>query len=171
MRALFVPHMVNSLYKLGMHGSASTETRHLSIDLMQTIFDWEQKANEQKPQLEKKVVELRTELEMRVEPKTKEQKEERRRKDDELKATEQELALFWRTPLPYRENVVSYLVRLTTAQLDNASRNTIIARALALLRQIVGPNGWRDVTVKLHFFGRMLEQVSACHCELTLRVY
>ncbi|KIJ57798.1 hypothetical protein HYDPIDRAFT_34782, partial [Hydnomerulius pinastri MD-312] len=41
-RALFVPHMVNSLNKLGLSGTASGESRVLSIDISQVIFNWEQ---------------------------------------------------------------------------------------------------------------------------------
>jgi transformation/transcription domain-associated protein len=118
-RALFVPHMVNSLSKLGMHGTSSSEARLLSIELMQTIFDWEQKATSE---------------------------------------TEQ-TASQWLTPLPYRESVVSYLVRLATATVDPQNRLSFAPRALNLLRAIVGPNGWKDVTVKLNYFSRILEQV------------
>ena len=151
--------MVNLLHKLWLHSSASTETRNLSIELMQVIFDWKQKAAEQKSDLEKKIVELKAGLGRGGDSKTKGQKDKRDEKANELKVIEQELAMFWRTPLPYRENVVSYLVRLTTAQHDNVSCNAIIGRALGVLRQIAGPDAWKDVTVKLHF-GRMLEKAS-----------
>ncbi|KAI0028299.1 FAT-domain-containing protein [Vararia minispora EC-137] len=118
-RSLFVPHMVNSLSKLGLHGTTSSEARLLSIELMQTIFDWEQRAASE---------------------------------------TEQSTG-HWLTPLPYRESVVSYLVRLATAaSIDPQSRVTFAPRAFNLLRSIVGPNGWKDVTVKLNYFSRILEQ-------------
>ncbi|KAF9224621.1 FAT-domain-containing protein [Gyrodon lividus] len=42
-RALFIPHMVNSLHTLGLSGPASEESRTLSIDISQVIFNWEQK--------------------------------------------------------------------------------------------------------------------------------
>ncbi len=56
-------------------------------------------------------------------------------------------------------SVVSYLVRLITTAFDVPSRTVLVPRALALLRSIVGPNGWTEVTVKLNFFSRFLEQV------------
>ena len=40
-RSLFVPHMANSLTKLGMSGSSTPEMRSLSIEILQVIFDWE----------------------------------------------------------------------------------------------------------------------------------
>jgi transformation/transcription domain-associated protein len=66
----------------------------------------------------------------------------------------------WTTPLTYRENLVSYLVRLATS-VDPTMRNSLVPRALALLQKMVGPQGWRDVAFGLRFFLKALEQV--CH--------
>ncbi|KAI0284236.1 FAT domain-containing protein [Russula aff. rugulosa BPL654] len=123
-RALFVPHIVNSLAKLGLHSSVSSESRSLSIDITQTIYDWEQRASKERGSS--------------VPPTGNTQ--------------------IWVTPLPLRESVVSYLVRLITTAVDGQSRTVLVPRALALLRSIVGPNGWTEVTVKLNFFSRFLEQ-------------
>ena len=123
-RALFVPHIVNSLAKLGLHSSVSGESRSLSIDITQTIYDWEQRATKEKGS-----------------------------------STSTGGTPIWVTPLPLRESIVSYLVRLITTAFDAQSRSVIVPRALALLRSIVGPNGWTEVTVKLNFFSRFLEQV------------
>ncbi|KAF8655244.1 hypothetical protein AX16_003148 [Volvariella volvacea WC 439] len=43
-RSLFVPHMTTSLNKLGMTSSSTPETRALSLDLLQVIYDWEEQA-------------------------------------------------------------------------------------------------------------------------------
>ncbi|KAL4241981.1 DNA Damage Response and Repair Kinase [Abortiporus biennis] len=43
-RALFIPHIVNYLAKLGLSGTATPDSRILSVDILQVIFDWEQKA-------------------------------------------------------------------------------------------------------------------------------
>lgn len=126
-RAVFIPHMVNSLVKLGLSGSATNESRLLSIDVVQIIFDWEQKS-------------LASEDDMVV---------------DETPKT----PIPWVTPIAFRETMISYLVRLATALLDQQIKNVLLPRALALLRLIVAPSGWNDVTVKLHYFSRALEQV------------
>lgn len=65
----------------------------------------------------------------------------------------------WVTPLVYRENMVSYLVRLATAPHEPVLRNTLVPRALMLLQKMVGPTGWTDVTFGLRFFLKALEQV------------
>ena len=127
-RALFVPHIVNSLAKLGLHSSVSGESRSLSIDITQTIYDWEQRATKE------------------------------RASSTTSSGTGASVST-WVTPLPLRESVVSYLVRLITTAFDAQSRSVLVPRALALLRSIVGPNGWTEVTVKLNFFSRFLEQV------------
>jgi transformation/transcription domain-associated protein len=124
-RSLFIPHMVNSLSKLGLSGIASSESRLLSIDTLQVIFDWEQQA-------------------MALESS---------QKDTSRSGTT------WITPLVFRETMVSYLVRLATAPHEPPARNILVPRALALLQLMVGPKGWDDVTVKLHYFSRALEQV------------
>lgn len=119
-RALFIPHMVNSLNKLGLSGTASGESRILSIDISQVIFDWEQN-----PQ----------------------------------GAESQSVVAPWITPLSFRESIVSFLVRLATATLEPPVKTVLVPRALTLLRQMVAPSGWSDVTVKLNYFSRALEQV------------
>lgn len=119
-RALFIPHMVNSLNKLGLSGTASGESRILSIDISQVIFDWEQN-----PQ--------NTETQSAVAP--------------------------WVTPLFFRESIVSFLVRLATATLEPPVKTVLVPRALTLLQQMVASSGWSDVTVKLNYFSRALEQV------------
>ncbi|KAG6332834.1 hypothetical protein ID866_6255 [Astraeus odoratus] len=122
-RALFVPHMVNSLMKLGLSGTSSTESRILSIDISQVIFDWEQKSTDLEPQ--QTVSRIPT----------------------------------WITPLAFRETIVSFLVRLATAALEAPVKIVLVPRALALLQQMVASTGWSDVTVKLNYFSRTLEQI------------
>jgi transformation/transcription domain-associated protein len=125
-RALFIPHMVNSLQKLGLSGSASGESRILSVDVLQVMFEWDQTAN-------------------KVAQET----------PSGLETSEAN-----KLPLSFRESMVSYLVRLATAPHDPQANALLIRRALTLLRRMVGPSGWTDVTVKLPYFSRALEQVS-----------
>ncbi|KAG9317678.1 hypothetical protein JVU11DRAFT_1890 [Chiua virens] len=119
-RALFIPHMVNSLNKLGLSGTASGESRILSIDISQVIFDWEQNCQDTETQ---------------------------------------SVGTPWITPLSFRESIVSFLVRLATATLEPQVRAVLVPRALALLQQMVASAGWSDVTVKLNYFSRALEQI------------
>ena len=126
-RSLFVPHIANSLNKLGMTASAGLESRLLSIDVLQIIFEWEEQAAESSKEIQV--------------------------------ANEQNDDSRWLTPLNLRENMVSYLVRLTTGTHDQPSRVALLPKSFSLLHRIVGPNGWADVTVGLRFFSRALELV------------
>ncbi|EPQ59490.1 hypothetical protein GLOTRDRAFT_136350 [Gloeophyllum trabeum ATCC 11539] len=127
-RALFVPHMVNCLARLGLSVLAHNESRLLSIDILQVIFDWDQKT------ISSGVV------------------------DETPASGDNRQNANWVTPMPFRETMVSYLVRLATAPHEPPARNILVPRALALLRTMVGTPGWSEVTVKLHYFARALEQ-------------
>ena len=139
-RALFVPHIVNYVSKLGL-GQASHdiralyECRSLSVEVLQVVFDWEQQDTASTPDTSTA--------------------------DSANGDSARESS--WITPLPLRESIVSYLVRLCTIAHDAQTRTGILPRALDLLRSIVGPKGWTDVTFKLHFFSRALENVSISH--------
>ncbi|KAI0335467.1 atypical/PIKK/TRRAP protein kinase [Cubamyces sp. BRFM 1775] len=124
-RALFIPHIVNHLIKLGLTASSNIESRLLSIEIIQVIFDWEQKNTAAASNAD---------------------------------APSSSTPATWTTPLVFRENMVSYLIRLATTPLDVQSRTLVVPRALALLRNLVSPSGWGDVTIKLNFFSRALEQ-------------
>ncbi|KAG6831589.1 hypothetical protein H0H92_009062 [Tricholoma furcatifolium] len=126
-RSLFIPHMANSITKLGMSATATHESRLLSIDLLQVIFKWEEQATEAAQSMPSTVDPNKTDL-------------------------------VWLTPLSYRENMVSYLVRLSCGSHEPNARAILIPRALSLLQMLVGPKGWTDVTVGLRFFSRALEQ-------------
>lgn len=121
-RSLFIPHIVNYVAKLGLQPTSSLESRILSIDILQVVFEWDKKA-------------AGIDGPDGVIP-------------EDVK---------WSTPLPFRESIVSYLMRLATTLVDAQSRAVVTPRALNLLRSLVGTSGWTDVTVKLHYFARALQ--------------
>ncbi|KAK1236603.1 transcription-associated protein 1 [Marasmius sp. AFHP31] len=121
-RKLFVTYIVNCLHKLGLTLTSNVDSRLLSIDLLQVVYNWEQKALE-----------------------------EARDKMDTGDNEE------WLTPLGYRENIVSYLVRLATLNHEIPGRNVIMSRAIPVLQQMIGPKGWTDVAFGLRYFSKALE--------------
>ncbi|KAF7789373.1 hypothetical protein EIP86_000317 [Pleurotus ostreatoroseus] len=125
-RALFIPHVVSNLAKLGISGPSgpTPESRILSLDILQVIFDWEQKAIA----------------------------------NNAGQANDSTPGPNWITPLHLRESMISYLLRLASSVTETPVRNLVLPRALSLLRSFVGPSGWTDVTVKLNFFTRALQQ-------------
>jgi transformation/transcription domain-associated protein len=129
-RSLFIPHISNSLNKLGMSSSSTAETRLLSVDIVQVIFTWEEKSSQT----------IRSSAASPTES--------------------FETESIWLTPLGFRESMVSYLVRLVMMPHDQTARMALVPRALSLLQMLIGPNGWTDVTFGLRFFSRPLELVS-----------
>ncbi|KAI5124824.1 hypothetical protein M0805_005454 [Coniferiporia weirii] len=43
-RALFIPHIINSLVKLGLQVTSNAEGRILSVDILEAVYKWEQKS-------------------------------------------------------------------------------------------------------------------------------
>lgn len=144
-RELFVPHMVSSLSKLGLQPSSNAETRALSLDLLDLIMTWERQAK-QASTSETMAVALRPEDPHQV---------------------ERVNNVPWALPLNHRETIVSYLVRLVVTSNEPANKAGLVLRALGQLQTLIGPNGWSEVTVKLNFFIRALEQVK-CNLHLML---
>lgn len=128
-RDLFVPHMVSCLAKLGLQPSATFETKSLSLDLLDLVMTWEQQARQESIPAPNP-----------PEPVTNEK-------------------TIWSLPLNHRETIVSYLVRLVVTSSEPAHKTGLIMRALSQLQILIGPKGWHEVTVKLNFFIRALEQV------------
>jgi transformation/transcription domain-associated protein len=137
-RSLFLTAMVNASNRLGSFGGQLPEARLLSIEIVETIFKWDRKARDEARDTEGMDMD-----------------------DDGDEERSEPLTL----SLTLRENVVSYLVRLACISAQEVTPNprssssTFAPRALTMIRQLVGPEGWKDVTVKLNYFSRALEQV------------
>lgn len=129
-RALFVPHMVSQLARLGLSMAQNIDTRTLSVEILQLIFNWDQKT----AALEDGKMDVDS--------------------DTTVQPTDK-----WMTPLSFRETAVGFLLKFANViGSDAQAKNSVAPRALALLRQILSPTGWKDVTVKLSYFMRTLEQ-------------
>ena len=122
-----MPHVVGNLNKLGLGQiqGPTNDSKVMTLDIIQVIFDWEQKASA----------------------------------SGDASGSEPAASPAWTTPLHLRESIVSYLLRLASTCTEPHTRTVVLPRALTLLRTLVGPTGWTDVTVKLNFFLRALSQV------------
>ncbi|KIY49251.1 hypothetical protein FISHEDRAFT_41474 [Fistulina hepatica ATCC 64428] len=119
-RALFVANIANSLVKLGLSTTSNVETRLLSLEILQVVSQWEQRASRERSIGNEGV---------------------------------------WSAPLPLRESLVSYLVRLMSVPHDLPARNTLLPKALELLKTMATPtSGMTGVTFGLRFFSKTLEQ-------------
>ncbi|KZV89321.1 hypothetical protein EXIGLDRAFT_695695 [Exidia glandulosa HHB12029] len=127
-RALYIPHIIASFAKFGLHNHASAETRSLCLDLVGVVLEWERKAASE-PDVDGKPA--------------------------------------YATPLTQRESLVSFLVRFViqtsvndttpAGQMAMKQFEVLHNRALAYMKDLSGPDGWSEVTVKLNFFSRSLD--------------
>ncbi|GAA5889131.1 hypothetical protein JCM8208_007777 [Rhodotorula glutinis] len=159
-RDQFFPHIVASLAKLTL-SSTTTDTRVLTLDVIEVILKWE-----------KKRVELAKQDEARmdvegpsgtaaapdadagaVERSPKRTKTERGASRAPSTASSNANATYV-PPQSLRDQVVNNLLRFISNSQEPVQRNNLVYRALALLRELIGPGVWGESNVKLSFFQR-----------------
>ncbi|KAJ9105954.1 hypothetical protein QFC19_003288 [Naganishia cerealis] len=163
-RDLFVAMMANSLTKLGFVPAATADMKKLTIDIVELIFRWERRrltgvtaSNQMKAANE--------DSKKRAAPETqtanKKQRVDAAGNANTPTSNSPANAGGWSLPIHVRELITSYLVRLVSTSQEPISRGGLTARALTLLREILGPDGLPGVTAKLTFFQRtMLSEVT-----------
>ena len=154
-RELYVPHIANSLNKLGFVQASSPESKKLSVDVVELIYRWEKKRQA-----------VRDSEAMDVEEAAKKTKAgspepspKRQRLDRGGTAASVSSGGGWATPSQVRELITSHLLRLVASSSDPASRTPLIKRALELFKEILSPQGLPSVSVKISFFQRTMLQV------------
>jgi transformation/transcription domain-associated protein len=157
-RDLFVSLMANSLTKLGFVPGATVDMKKLTIDIVELIFRWERRRMTGSPSI-KPADESHKDSHKRAgssdPPSAKKQ-----RLDRAGTAASTSSAGGWQLPVHVRELITSYLVRLVSTSSESLARGGLTARALNLLREILGPDGLPGVTAKLSFFQRTMGGVS-----------
>ncbi|GAA6061309.1 hypothetical protein JCM10212_005423 [Sporobolomyces blumeae] len=152
-RDLFFPHMVASLAKLTLSTTITSDTRVLTLDVIELILKWEKrrlelaKKDEAKPdeaaQADKKV--------------TSSPKREKGSKGDRAgsvapSTTSSGPSSTYVPPPSLRDQVINNLLRFISNSTEPLQRNNLVFRALGLLRELVGV--WGESNVKLSFFQR-----------------
>ncbi|BGP49947.1 transcription-associated protein 1 [Rhodotorula kratochvilovae] len=153
-REQFFPHMVASLAKLTL-SSTTADTRVLTLDVIEVILKWEKKRVE----LAKQDDDARMDVEGSsgdadaVERSPKRAKTERGASRALSTASSSANAAYI-PPQSLRDQVVNNLLRFISNSQEPVQRNNLVYRALALLRELIGPGVWGESNVKLSFFQR-----------------
>ncbi|KAG5438769.1 hypothetical protein PCANB_002489 [Pneumocystis canis] len=148
-RELFIPQIVAALPKLGFTQSANIETRIMTVELIELIAKWEQR----RLQLSQNNNILNSD----------EKLEEQFHTDD--KSTEMETESIktfnkdYIPPIILQDAVITYLARIACSSPENYLRKGISSKAIPLIRQLINPCYWKDVTIKLSFFEKILKQI------------
>jgi transformation/transcription domain-associated protein len=124
--------MIQWLGKLGMSSTTTPEARLLSLDIVDTIWAWEQKRQPPVPSTQDD--------------------------GDDMDVDEAQGAVTWTMTTGHREALVSYLMKLVVFQADH--KGGLVQRSLSLLSEMLAPGIWSDVQVKLIFFLKAFDQVS-----------
>lgn len=148
-RDQFFPHMVASLAKLTLNASIASDTRVLTLDVIEVVLKWEKKRIELAKQDEGK---------MDVDGDSAE-RSPKRLKTERGASTAPSVAssgagMTYVPPPSLRDQVVNNLLRFISNSPEPVQRNNLVHRALALLRELIGPSVWDESNVKLSFFQR-----------------
>ncbi|KAG4306572.1 hypothetical protein PORY_000560 [Pneumocystis oryctolagi] len=142
-RELFIPQMVASLPKLGFTQNANVETRIITIELIELIAKWEQRRLElsqttinfsklEEPPGNDKLIQ------MDIEP---------------IKLSNKDYV----PSMVLQDAIITYLARIACSSPESYSKRGISSKVIPLIRQLMNPYYWRDVTIKLSFFEKVLK--------------
>ncbi|KAM0751100.1 hypothetical protein T439DRAFT_380110 [Meredithblackwellia eburnea MCA 4105] len=155
-RDLFVPHIVASLGKFTIGAASTTDSRILTLDVIELILKWEKTRIEAEDKAK-----LLEEGKMEVEaPSDEVEKSPRRGRPDRAASLAPSTASTgvqggtYVVPIALRDQVINNLLRFIANSSEALSRNSSIARALALLKELISPAVWSETNIKLAFFSR-----------------
>lgn len=152
-RDLYVPHIAMSLQKLGFVQAATAEMKKLTVDVIELIFRWERKRMALKDEAAK------ADESMDIDDRDVNSPNKRQRIDRAGTAVSTHSSSGgWVTPAATRELITAHLLRIVASSPEPVTRGGLSKRALDLFKEILGPNGLPNVTVKLHFFNRTMAQ-------------
>ncbi|SGY18766.1 BQ5605_C014g07468 [Microbotryum silenes-dioicae] len=153
-RELFVPHMVASLAKLTLSSTTTSDTRVLTLDVIELILKWEKKRIEAAKLEEMTKMEVDADLTDVVAGSPKRTGKDRAGSTAPSTTSTSDRTGGYAVPAVLRDQVINNLLRFIANSPEAFLRNNYVARALVLLKELVSPNVWNDLHVKLAFFQR-----------------
>ncbi|GAA5832957.1 hypothetical protein JCM3766R1_000374 [Sporobolomyces carnicolor] len=155
-RELFIPHMVSSLNKFTLNNGIAGDTRGLTLDVIELLLKWEKKRIDLAKQEKSKMdTEDGTETALVASSPKREKGAKNERAASIAPSTTSSAPSSSYVPPPnLRDSVVNSLLRFISNAAEPVQRNNLVYRALALLRELIGPSVWGESNVKLSFFQR-----------------
>lgn len=138
-REHFISNIITAMGKLTILANAALENQVLAIDLAELILSWEQKANALKAQ--KKIEGGKTEADGDIDI-----------KDSSDFSTSEDYVI----PFGQREACVTFLIRYVCISPQRASESELGQKALGILYDLLSPQHWPEVSVKITFFEKFL---------------
>ncbi|GAA5907251.1 hypothetical protein JCM6882_008402 [Rhodosporidiobolus microsporus] len=156
-REQFFPHLVASVGKLTLQPTITSDTRILTLDMIEVILKWEKKRIElAKQESSKMEVEVGGAASGEAERSPKRAKTERATSGapSAPSTTSSGAGAAYVPPPALREQVVNNLLRFISNATEPVQRNNVVYRALALFRELIAPAVWGESNVKIVFFQR-----------------
>ncbi|EMR10214.1 hypothetical protein PNEG_01486 [Pneumocystis murina B123] len=148
-REFFIPQMVTVLPKLGFTQNANIETRILTIELIELIAKWEERRLQSSLNNNVSDSNIKLEEQFHTDDKSTEMKAE-----ESTKISNRDYI----PPMILQDAIITYLARVACSSPESYSRKGVSSKAIPLIRQLINPHYWRDVTIKLSFFEKILKQ-------------
>ncbi|PLW40616.1 hypothetical protein PCANC_13021 [Puccinia coronata f. sp. avenae] len=157
-RDIFIPHISAALPKLIVSGSSNHEARILVVDLIELVTRWEQQriggTNKDETNQDAESASRAHSPELEQSPAKRIKLDQSSTPAPSAGGSEMILAGY-NVPYPIRDAIVSILIRLITISTEPASKNSLLTRALSLMKLIL-TKVWPEVEVKVNFFQRAL---------------
>lgn len=168
-RELFVPHMLNSITRMGIIPSAAYDTRQLSIDVLELILNWEKKRIESEYNTNSNDNNINTGEKRRATSESVDEPTAKRTRSSTLgnsistQIQQSNISNVKPYVLPpnLRSHAINYLVRfasISTVSISN--QGSLPSRAIDLLKGFQSLDSHNDVSAKLAYFLKVLGQVS-----------
>ena len=163
-REIFLPHVVNSLAKLGLSATASADSRLLTVELVDVIVSWQKKRDAAVETIHQN--RERTGTEEASSRKRSEDPEEAggARKRTKLSRGGSAAQPSWpllgehaySIPNNLREMIIGFLLRFISISAEPIARGGVIAKAFGLFQGLLKAQVWSDIQIKLTVFQRPL---------------
>ncbi|ORY26601.1 putative histone acetyltransferase [Naematelia encephala] len=154
-RELYVAQIANSLSKLAFVQAATPELKKLTVDVVELIFRWERRriaAKEEAMDIDHDGGGKRA-ADSSAEPSpVKKQRLDRAG----TAASSSNSGAGWATPSQVREVITAHVLRLVSTSMEPVARGGLPKRGLELFKEMLGPKGLPNVTIKLSYFHRTL---------------
>lgn len=131
-REHFISNIITAMGKLTILANPAIENQVLAIELAELILKWESQASKE------------------TSGNTIENADDEKQNDDFTTSPNYSI------PLGQKEACVTFLIRYVCISPQRASESELGQKALGILNDLLGPNHWQDVTVKLTFFEKFL---------------
>jgi transformation/transcription domain-associated protein len=156
-RDQILPHIVNSLPKLGLLFSATAESRNITVDLLELIIFWEKEHNDKDALTLAENGNTESEDSLKRKGSIEESAPSKRIKQ-EGGSVSIDSASAYTLPPTMREAIIVYMIRFLCTSNEPISKKGPTFRTHKCLETMLKPDFWQNSSVNLNYFEKSLVQ-------------